>query len=133
MQRKGSMPLPPGFMKVRERFDRWRDTRAPRSQIPEQLWRAAAKLCRDTSINKISMALHLNHTALKEWVEAAVNNTPSGKEPRPTFVEVHQPPAPAECVVEMENARGAKLRVSIRGRGDIDLVALGNAFWSHGS
>jgi len=36
----------------------------------------------------------------------------------------------AECIVEMGNARGAKMRVELSGQGLAGLVGLCSAFWS---
>ena len=53
---------------------------------------------------------------------------------RPAFVEL--PAAmlalPGECVLEFENAVGAKLRVHLKGATIPDLVALGRSLWNAG-
>lgn len=136
MKSKGSPSLPPGLNQLRERFDRWRETKHSRDRIPEKLWKAAAKLCRGAyAVQRISKALRLNYTALKERVETTAESGRSGTTPRPTFVEMDlHPPAPAaECLVELEDRRGGKLKFSLRGHGGLDLVALADAFWRRGS
>jgi hypothetical protein len=48
------------------------------------------------------------------------------------FVELDWPghfPA-AECIIEMEDAHGSKMRMSFKGRADLDLLELGKAFWT---
>ena len=53
----------------------------------------------------------------------------------PQFVELMVSPAPRaqslrECVVELENARGAKMRVELNGNGLAGLAGLCSSFWS---
>ena len=52
----------------------------------------------------------------------------------PTLVELDwQGSYPAsECIIEMENAYGSKMRMSFKGRADLDLLELGKSFWSKG-
>jgi len=49
---------------------------------------------------------------------------------RPAFLELPASSlaAPSECVIEFENARGARMRVQVKG-GVPDLVALGRSLW----
>lgn len=114
-----------------EQIERWRQTRKSRRPMPEQLWQAAARLSRQSSINQVSKALGLNYTALKKRVypQDQPGNTPA---PSP-FIELgfdHQAAPVAECIVEMEDGRGAKMKMHFRGRTDLDLVELGKAFWA---
>ena len=53
---------------------------------------------------------------------------------RPAFVELNAAPfvMAGECLIEFENAAGAKMRVHLKGREMPDLAALGRDFWGAG-
>ena len=48
------------------------------------------------------------------------------------FIEVNleSPAAESECIVEMQDILGAKMRMHFRGKTDFDLLELAKAFWS---
>ena len=55
--------------------------------------------------------------------------------PRPAFVEldVGQPGEASECTVEMENPRGARMRICLKGsNAQIDVSAVARFFWGGG-
>jgi hypothetical protein len=39
----------------------------------------------------------------------------------------------SECIVEMEDGRGGKMRMRFYGKTDFDLLELGKVFWSKGA
>jgi len=84
----------------------------------------------------VATRLHLDDAGLKRRVEGGGATPPRG-EVAPRFVELFAPSASAasaaeraECVVEMGNARGAKMRVALSGQGLAGLAGLCSAFWS---
>jgi len=125
-------PLKPSVAQVRDQFENWRKTRQKRTAIPEALWEAAVSLSRDYPILQISKALRLNYTTLKNRVQAAH----SGSQPRskcgPAFVELDfgRSTFPSECIVEMEDTTGSKMKMHLKGVAVVDLLELGRAFWS---
>jgi hypothetical protein len=126
---------------AKRQFEEWRRMRKGCQRIPEELWEAAVRLSKEHSISRVSKALRLNYTDLKNRVHDQENDKQSiiGKEPFSKFIEleierpVHIPLPPSECIVEMEDGRGAKMKMCFRGRTDFDLLELGKAFWSKGS
>lgn len=120
--------LPARVESVRERFDKWRRERPSKAcPIPTELWAAAAKCARQFGYHRTAQALGLDSGKLKRKAEAP------GREPRrnvPGFVELVAPGrgALAECVVELENRAGAKLRIELRGSAIPDLVELAHRF-----
>ena len=127
--------LPSPLESVQYQFEKWRETRKKRREpIPENLWAAATGLCNHYSINQISKALHLNHTDLKNRITGQKPVPKKKKLSSPFFVELdwedHFPAS--ECVIEMENASGSKMRMSFKGRADLDLLELAKAFWAKG-
>ena len=54
---------------VQKRFEAWRSGRVSRREpIPQHLWQAAAELCRNHSITRVSRQLRLSYSDLKERV-----------------------------------------------------------------
>jgi hypothetical protein len=117
---------------VKELIEAWRQNRLKRRPMPEELWEAAAGLSKEYSLHQISKALRLNHTALKKRVLPDKASAP--KEPIPMFIELEVPrePVMAECIIEMQDGAGGKMRMQFRGHTDFDLLELGNAFWRKG-
>ncbi len=130
------------------RFDRWRQTRKGRSRIPEALWASAVQAAGRYGVNKTAQALRVDYYALKKRAEAAGFLSPpplqrisdgkamSADEPAlATFVEL-APPASGgwvECILELEDACGAKMRVHLKGGQAPDVAALSRSFWGVGA
>ena len=131
MATKGTRDLPARLEGLRRRFERWRRTRKMRSRIPDPLWASAVKLAAEYGIHRTAKALRVDYYSLKKRVEEATGgNGPAGAAGA-TFVEL--PPAAwpgsGECTLELEDARGAKMRVQVKGFGAPDLAALSRSFW----
>jgi hypothetical protein len=75
--------------------------------------------------------LVVDYTALKKRVAIKKKDSAASMSP-PGFIELNlEPPAAAsECIVEMQDILGSKMRMHFRGKTDFDLLELGNAFWS---
>lgn len=125
-------PTPcPTISEVKEQFKIWRRTRKGLRPIPKKLWAAAVSLTTQHSISQISKELVLDYSALKK--RAAIKNKDSAASMSPAdFMEVKlEPPAAvAECIVEMQDIGGSKMRMHFRGKTDFDLLQLAKAFWS---
>ena len=127
MKRKRSVALPAGLERARQRFERWRRTREGHSRIPDSLWAVAVKAARRFGLYPTSRALRLDYMVLKRRVESDTAGLgPSARETAPSFVEllpVGKGPRP-ECVVELEDPSGARLRIELNGITPSDLAAL---------
>lgn len=116
--------------RVRDRFELWRKTRKRCSPIPEPLWRSAAKLVREHGLHRTARTLRLNYYSLKKRL-GAIEGLPCGSPQKATFVEL----LPAEsssscaCTIEMENARGEKMRMHLPGLDSPELTVLMQSFW----
>jgi hypothetical protein len=120
---------------VCKRFEHWRQTREKRCPIPEKLWQAAELLYPEYSIYNISKALRLNYTDLKKRIEQKQTaSIPSAINPA-EFIELKINPAihPPECLVEMEDTFGAKMRMHFKGDAGLDLLELSRIFLSRRS
>ena len=126
-----------GLSQLERRFEQWRAGRRVGERIPAQLWDDAVDAVAGHGAYRVARALNLDYAVLKRRAAPADGDSPSGTSPSPRFVELFAPAAamlapqgsqPA-CVVEMANARGAKMRVELCGDGLAGLAALCNAFW----
>ena len=119
---------------VHQRFERWRSTREHLSPIPEVLWAAAVGAAREHGLNRTARALRLNYYALKERVESAEAQA-CVPQAQARFVELIAPrvASAGECIVELENARGAKMRIQLKGTDIPELASLTSALWSSAS
>ncbi|CCK80235.1 hypothetical protein [Desulfobacula toluolica] len=113
---------------VRQQFSEWRRTKIGRERIPEFLWQSAIGLFNTGgySLHKISKTLRLNHTDLKKHVN---KNLAVPQEKTPAFIDLEPPVSDSECVIEMENISGSKMRMCFRGKPDPNLIELGKSFW----
>ena len=112
---------------VRRALEGWRRARGRARRIPEALWQAAVEAAHEHGVSKTSRALGLDYYAL----ERRLRSRPRPKA-SPAFVEVPWPalgPAP-ECRLELEDGRGARLRVELTGSAAAGLEALARALWS---
>ena len=133
--------------RLRGEFERWRATRTAGKRIPAQLWASAAELARRHGVHHVADVLRLEYAGLKRrMTPSGSGEQPSGQPPvAPEFVEMFVPastPAPtspptsptiteaarAECVVELINVRGTKMRVELNAASVAGLTALCNAF-----
>ena len=133
---------------IRRRFDRWRRTRKGRSRIPEALWTAAVKAGGKYGLHRTAQALRLDYYALKKRVEAfGSRRVPGGKvashhisdretasadgQAVATFLELAPSASGSsrECILELEDPGGAKMRVQLKGVEAPDLAALSRSFW----
>lgn len=114
-----------------ERIEIWRKTRKHRRPMPEPLWQAAASLSHQLSIQQVSKTLGLNYGALKKRVYP--QGRPAQKPSSATFIEMgfeHQSVATDECIVEMHDGGGAKMRMHFFGNTDLNIVELSKTFWA---
>jgi len=122
----------PTLEQVREQFEVWRQSREKRSAIPDTLWQTAVNLCQDHTISKVSSTLRLNHTVLKQRVQACGLSQSVPCITAPGFIELDMDPTKwtSECIVEMVDQKGATMRMYFKGQAGLDLLELGKAFWN---
>ena len=109
----------------------WRKTKAVPDRIPDGLWQAAADLYHTlgVSINRIARALRLNYSILKAKIldkRAAID--PPADDAASMFIELAPGPVCTDCIIEMENQTGVKMRMRFTGRADPAVISLGKYF-----
>lgn len=127
--------MPAGLESTRRRFERWREAHAGRPRIPESLWSLATRAAREFGVHRTCRALRLDYVALKRHVEADGVRAESRQETPLGFLEWF-PGAPgcgAECVVELEDPSGARMRIALKGVAAPDLVALTRSLRADGA
>ena len=114
---------------VRSQFERWRRSRTRGTRIPAALWRAAVEAAGEHGVSKTAQELNLDYYGLKERLESAPT-TPVVPAKGRGFLEVPLPSTAPECVLELEDGQGARLRVELKGAAPAELETLARAFWS---
>jgi hypothetical protein len=130
---------------IERRFKQWRQTRRRGEHIPAPLWAAAVNLGRVYGPQRVAQALGIDPQRLMRRLApaglairagAASPVSPDAAAMHgPQFVECFAASAAGtvgahECVVELQNVRGAKMRVELSGRALHSLAGLCSAFWS---
>lgn len=123
--------VPTDLQELSGRFEDWRRTRRGKLPIPEPLWAAAAELARSHGVCQTAQVLRLEYKKLKQLTGGRAGDKPVRRRRAPAraiFMELAPPPAPAECVIELEGPRG-KLRIQWKGATAPDLAGLSRVLW----
>jgi hypothetical protein len=133
MRTRSGSGVPARAEGVRRRFELWRRKKAgSRDRIPESLWRAAVRLASAYGLSRTAHWLQVNYHALRKRVDSrkpvAVNHPGC---PRPTFLELTPPvqTGSGECVVELEDSVGSKMRIQLQGVAMPDAASFCRSLW----
>ena len=124
--------MPARLERVVRRFEKWRRTCKSRARIPEPLWDAAVKMAFAYGLHRTAKTLSVNYYSLKKRVEKeAAASGKSKTDAAATFVELTPSVmgSSCECLLELDDADGAKMRVHLKGIAAPDLAALSRSFW----
>ena len=125
MKERPTIAVPTAIQEAQLQFEDWRRGRKRGERIPEKLWATAVELAREDGVWPTARALHLDHSRLKRRGGNGGDEEKSG-----AFVEViSQGPMLLTCTVEMEDARGARMRIEVKGAA-ADITALSRTCWS---
>jgi hypothetical protein len=117
----------PTLEELREKLVKWRKIkRYHREPVPKDIWKDATELAKKYSIYKVSKALSLNYVNLKTRVMGPSKKKPENK--KTPFIELGQLPPAAEIVLEMENKKGSRLKVCLKGKIDFDPMDIARTF-----
>ncbi len=133
MDQTKTLSTTPRLKNVQSDFKNWRASKKKGGRIPPSLWEEAVGLYPEFTVSQIATNLSLSYTDLKQRIEKkVVKISPNESKPIPAFFELDfsAPSASvSECVVEMEDSSGSKMRMCFRGKSDFDLLELGKSFW----
>ena len=125
--------LPPRLDKVRRRFEQWRRTRKIGSRIPHALWDSAVKLAEAYGVHATAKALGVDYYSLKKRLEEKSASRSRKVVPTngATFVELAATARTGipECLLELEDVEGTKMRIQLKGIEAPDLAALSRSLW----
>lgn len=99
--------------------------------MPRELWSQAVALAQEHGINKTARTLGLKYESLKKHLEAASPGASGPGEAGPEFLELlprEMMPSPLECTIELEDSRGGKMRMHVKGASIADLASLARGF-----
>ena len=116
---------------IQKQFEDWRNTRQKREPIPEALWEAAVRVAQHNPIGRVSRILRLNHRELKKRIHTRYGDSFFGVDLVADFIEVdsRQLLYPMECIVEMEQSDGARMKMHIKSPNGFNPLELAKAFW----
>ena len=126
MRSRKHSEVPSSLSRLGQRFAAWRKTRVLGERIPETLWNSAAKMAAEHGLNRTARVLKLDYYSLKKRLDDA-----SGSAESSTFVELPSSSLAiaSECVIDLEDATGARMRVHLKGPNLPDVLALSRSFW----
>jgi len=113
---------------VRSQLEAWRRSRKKGERIPEHLWDAMGELARVFGVGRVSGALGVGYHALKERARGPGQ---PGAASQAVFVELPLSGAvpQSECVVELEDGRGAKMTLRLGVGSGTQVLSMVEAFW----
>ena len=133
MRTSKTRALPSRLEGLRRRFERWRRTRKIGSRIPETLWAAAVKLAEAYGIHPTAKALGVDYYSLKKRLEEkpASRSRMAAPANGAKFVELSAAAQRgiSECILELEDVEGTKMRIQVKGIEAGDLATLSRSLW----
>jgi hypothetical protein len=135
MRSESGGEIPVEIKRARLGFERWRKSRKKVTRIPDRLWDAAVNAARLHGVNPTAMALGLDYNHLKARTQSTSRSrrTRREKAKSPSFMELIVPSEARhfqECTVELENERGAKMKIHLQNVERDDLATWIQRFWS---
>jgi hypothetical protein len=133
MKTRKPADVPGDLESSRRRFEQWRRRRKGHIPIPESLWSEAVTLAGRYGVSRTARTLRVGYRSLKERVARGTGCLASASRllGKPAFLElaIPSPAGAGECLLEWEDAAGAKMRLHLKGVEVPDLVALSRSFW----
>ncbi len=117
---------------VRHRLQEWRRSRRHGARIPEDLWIAAVQLAKKYRPARIAHTLGLDYNGLKQRLRTAKQHGTTEQATQPGFIELlpFAPTSHCECTIAIEDRRGAKMKLELKGASALDVAAVSRALWS---
>jgi hypothetical protein len=115
---------------LRSRLELWRSEHRGRRPLPQELWFEAAQLAQQYGVYHTAKALRLSYESLKQHLPPGATLPVKRKKRSAKFVELLPlSSAVSECSVELENARGAKMKIQLKGTAMGELATVAQLFW----
>ena len=124
--------LPARLEETRLRFEEWRSTRASKAcRIPPELWATARSCASEYGAYRTAQVLGLDSGKLKRQMSPGTKRAKRRPATFVEFVPASREPL-AECVLELENRAGSRLRIHLKGTALPDLMELARSFTREG-
>ncbi len=138
MAKRAPWRVPEDLGQVQQRVEEWRETRAKRGAMPEELWSAAVAAAEKHGLWRASRVLRVNYGDLRRRKGREQRKTSAESVHTAGFVELSAPKLEAGveaagAVVELCSADGAKLQIRLPGGEPLDVRGLAEAFWRRGA
>jgi len=138
-----NLPVPRRSLEaVQQEFQTWRSGRQRGSRIPERLWQAAAELSRRHSMSEIARRLRLDYVKLSRRIASLPSAGPDEIGAGCGFAELGllpgtssaggcagSGPTSGECLVEVEDGTGRRLKMHMRGASGSEAVEIARVLW----
>ncbi len=127
MKRTHQISIPAPIARLQEELNEFRANHPARTKLPASIWQTAAELAREHGVYAVAHPLRLDYMGLKRRMGQVVPAVRVRKTPPKTagFIELLVPEAYREtCVVELESARGGKMRVHLQAGTTLDWTGL---------
>jgi hypothetical protein len=131
-QRKpqSKLPVPVKIEELRVRLQEWRQTRRLGTAIPAEVWSSAIELAREHGTAKVARLLSLDYCDLRKRLESNEEAPAQGARFLEVIPSLWSPGW--EWLVELEDPKGARMRIQVKGATAPDLEALTRLLWSEG-
>ena len=119
------------FVEIRNQLETWRSSSKKGKAIPKQIWDCAVKLAQESNVYSVSKALRLSYSDLKKRVYSDHIQKTEKQISKSSFIELDlkNSTSSQECILEMKDDRGAKMKIHLKGQHELDLAGLGKSFW----
>jgi hypothetical protein len=126
MQAKTSQTHGDRLGEARRAFQRWRRGCCRPGRIPTQLWVLAAQAAADHGLAETAGQLQVSAARLEQWVGRLGLIRGPAESAATDFVELPPVPwgSPGECLVEVEDPSGRRLRISLKGSAVAQLTSV---------
>ena len=123
--------LPGQLKNARQQFERWRRSRKVGTRVPERLWKVAVKTASKFGVSRTARTLGVDYHNLKKRAEADSSVAAADGAAAATFFELapRATPVSVECIVDLEDPGGSKMRIHLKGAEVPNLSELSQAFW----
>ena len=123
--------LPAQLKNARQQFERWRRTRTVGARVPERLWKVAAKTAARFGVSRTARTLGVDYHNLRKRTEADSSVVAADGHATTTFFELtpRANPVSVECIVDLEDPGGSKMRIHLKGAEVPNLSELSQTFW----
>ena len=123
--------IPQGLEDLRKRLGRWRSEHRKGTRIPASFWQEATVLARQYGLSRVSNALGLNYSDLRNRLQPQDDSQPDERtSSTPGFVELKLGALPAaSCCVRLERGKGGGVTMTLSGFTADEAIRAAHSLW----